>query len=149
MRYLYQMRIENRIMKLKRKKLKILCCSNKGCECLRAYNILANVKRSEVRSTKCLHFPKCFIVFRATCRWSERRYSYQSTEHILPHLFSINLFLSVLFLYIIFTLVQTSLQSYLLILLVEKAINTKNALHLQDTAYIKRFVQIKCALKTE
>ena len=31
----------------------------------------------------------------------------------------------------------------------EKAINTKNALHLQDTAYIKRLVYIKCALKTE
>ena len=27
-------------------------------------------------------FPKCFIDFRAIYRWSERRYSYQSTEHI-------------------------------------------------------------------
>ena len=44
---------------------------------------MANVQRSVVRSTKCLHFPKCFIGFRAIYRLNESRYSYQSTEHIL------------------------------------------------------------------
>ena len=56
------------------------------CSSPRAYNILGMRQHTGCRKTQkgahVRHFPKCFIDFRAIYRWSERRYSYQSTEHI-------------------------------------------------------------------
>ena len=56
------------------------------CSSPRAYNILGMRQHTECRKTQRSHratFPKCFIDFRAIYRLSERRYSYQSTEHVL------------------------------------------------------------------
>ena len=84
MRYFYQMRIENRIRNWKRKKLFLMCLLE-----LRMFKPEGHITFWRTRSGRwcvaqnALHFPKCFIGFRAIYRWSERRYSYQSTEHIL------------------------------------------------------------------
>ena len=82
-----------------------------------------------------LHFPKCFIDFRAIYRRSERRYSYQSTEHIFRLYFLLTIILrSCRRLYS--PTYYSSTASGPPSLTREGYKKTKNALLLQDTAYI-------------
>ena len=107
---------------------------------------MANVQRSVVRSTKCLHFPKCFIGFRAIYRLNESRYSYQGAEHILRN-FSIILSVckcNIIYFYrsyIYEIAIPTTHPPQVVPLPSQgKALKTKNASLLRDTAYIKHLL---------
>ena len=80
--YSSQIFTENRINLRNERSFVRFAYSNLGCSTARGHITFWRTRSGRwCVAQNASHFPKCFIGFRAIYRWSERRYSYQSTEH--------------------------------------------------------------------